>query len=480
MEQKSIKKNFAYNFLLTIANMLFPLITAPYLSEILGASGIGRVNYATAIVSWFILVAVFGIPRFAVREIAKSRDDKEQMSSLFWNLMFIQGVLTIMLLGVYIVTIYSLPQFREELSLHLMMALMLLFNILNIDWFYQGIEEYGYIAVRNITVKCLSLLTIFLIINSPEDYLLLALINIFMVGINNVVNYIHSFKYISKKQGKLIPFYYLKQIRIFFYISIVVALYTQSDLVLLGMVDQTDLAFYVRSRTILNVGLALTTALITVISPRAAYLTKNDRDSYKALVQKSINYIYLLGIPISVGILLFAEQAMYVLGGSEFAEASLSLQIMAPLSLIITLGSWVSSQILIPNGLEKISFRIQCVAVVISLSLNFILIPRFSFIGATITWLAVETFLFIMKAIYAKLKCPDIKITYVSSSLIKFLISTLLMILPLLMVEKFIDAEWLQLVFAGIVGVGVYFSALIILREKHMIFMLNEVRSKFS
>jgi len=480
MKQKSIKKNFVYNLFLTFANMLFPLVTAPYLSEILGAFGIGRVNYATAIISWFMLVAAFGIPRFAVREIAKVRDDREKTSSLFWNLVFIQSISTFILLAIYIVVVFSVPSFYDDIFLYLAMAIMLVFNALNIDWFYQGIEEYGYIAIRNITVKFISVLAIFIVITNPEDYVWLAIINILMVVTNSIINFMHSFKYVNKRAEKLMPFYYLKQLKVFFYISIVVALYTQIDQIFLGMIDSVDLAFYVRSRTILNVGLALTTALITVISPRAAYLTKNDRESYKLLVQKSINYIYLLGIPISVAIFLFAEQTMYILGGSEFAEASLGLQIMAPLSLIITLGSWISSQILIPNGLERISFRIQCVAVVISLSLNIILIPHFSFIGATVTWLVVETFLFIVKAIYAKLKCPDIKIAYWSKSLVQFLVATFLMVLPLLIIENFVGSKWLQLVIAAIIGIAIYFSTLVILREKHVLSMLGGIRSKLS
>ena len=90
MEQKSVKKNFIYNLILTTVNMIFPLITAPYLSNVLGAENIGKVNYATSIINWFVLFAAFGIPRYGVREIARNRDDKKKLSMSFWNLIFIQ------------------------------------------------------------------------------------------------------------------------------------------------------------------------------------------------------------------------------------------------------------------------------------------------------------------------------------------------------------------------------------------------------
>ena len=477
MKQKSIKRNYVYNLLLIFSSVIFPLVTAPYLSKVLGASGIGRVNYATAIVSWFLLGATFGIPRFAVREIARFRNDKKKISSIFWNLLFIQFVLTIIFLSIYIIAIHSIPQLNEEPLLHWIMALMLIFNTFNIDWFYQGIEEYGYITIRNIIIKCLSVLVIFLVVNNPEDYVLVAIINVFIVGINNAVNYIHSSKYVDKKAA-LTPFYYLKQLKIFFYISITVALYTQLDQVLLGAVDHIGLAFYVRSRSLLSIGTSFTTALITVISPRSAYLEHTNKDEYKIMVQKSINYIYLLGIPISGAIFLFARQAMYILGGYEFAQASLGLQIMAPLTVIITLGSWVLNQILIPNGLEWVSFKIQCIAAVISIILNIILIPNFSYIGATITWLIIESFSFVVKAIYAKLKCPYIEIPYFSISLAKFIFACLLMMGTLIVIGNWIENEMLELFLASIIGAGIYFLALIILKEKTVSSMLAGIKLK--
>jgi len=478
MKQKSIKKNYTYNLSLIFANMLFPLITAPYLSEVLGAMNIGKVNYATAIVNWFIIIAGFGIPRFAVREIAKFRDDKNKTTAIFWNLIFIQAFISIFFLAIYTIFISNVAAFRQDIRLHLLMSLMLALNIINIEWFYKGIEEYGYITVRNIIVKCLCVLTIFLLINSDEDYIFLAAITIGMVGINNLANFFHAFKYVDTKIPKLSLVPYLKQIRIFFFISIVVALYTQLDQVLLGSVSTVGLAFYMRSKSILNIGQSLTTSLITVISPRAAYLTQTDRKSYVKMVQKSINYIYLLGIPISVGFFLFAYQAMYLLGGFEFAQASLALQIMAPLSFIITLGSWVSSQILIPNGFEKISFKIQCFAVVISIFLNTILISYFTYIGVVITRLLVEVFLLIAKTIYANLKCPDIKPAYFSVSLMKIIFASGVMTLILVFSGITKLSPLSSVVFGGVLGAAVYFLVLTLLREQVVLLTLKELKIK--
>ena len=456
--------------------MVIPLITAPYLSEILGAYGIGKVNYATAVIGWFILAASFGVPRFAYREIAKFRDDRKKTSSIFWNMIFIQFILVIIFLSIYTVFIFNISQFREALPLYLIMGLLLIFNVFETNWLYKGLEEYGYIAVRNIAVKCLSTFMIFFLVSHPQHYLMLAAINVLMVGINNLINYKQAFKHIDKQKGVLKPFYYIKKMKVFFYMAVLIALYTRLNQIFLGSVSIADLAFFVRSISILGIGTSLTIAVAASISSRAAYLVHSNREDYKVMSQKSINYIYLLGIPISVTLFFFAREAMYILGGEEFAQGSLGLQIMAPLSLIITLGSWVSSQLLIPNGLEKNAFRIQCAAVILSIVLNFFLVSSFSYIGAALTWLIVETFLFVAKAFYARLKCQDIMINYLTSSTMRFLTAASLMVVIFIGVKGTVENEIVMILSAGILGGGIYILTLIILREKTIIQVFNNIK----
>jgi O-antigen/teichoic acid export membrane protein len=80
MNQKSIKKNFIYNTLLKLLNIIFPLITFPYIARILSPNGIGKVNFSISVIEYFIIFAQLGIPTYAIRECAKVRDDKEKLS----------------------------------------------------------------------------------------------------------------------------------------------------------------------------------------------------------------------------------------------------------------------------------------------------------------------------------------------------------------------------------------------------------------
>lgn len=235
-----------------------------------------------------------------------------------------------------------------------------------------------------------------------------------------------------------------------------------------------------RSKTVLHVGLSLTTALVNVISPRAAYLVHNDKDQYHLMIQSIINYIYLLGLPIAVGVFTLSSEIMYVLGGEEFLPASISLRIMAPMVLVNTIGSWISGQILIPNKLEEKSFKIQCYSVVISIALNLILIPKYSYIGATITWLIVESFLLVVKAIYAAIKCKDVTVNYINSSAVKYLISSLIMGAFIIFIQNNLDLSSIVvlMVFIGM-SAGLYFISLIALREELIITLVQGICGRF-
>jgi O-antigen/teichoic acid export membrane protein len=476
--EKSIKKNFLYNLILTTVNMLFPLITAPYLSAVLGAENIGKVNYATAITSWFILFASFGIPRYGVREIARNRDDKKMLSMTFWNLIFIQLVLSILAIVAYIIVIFNISIFSREIKLYLLMNIMIILSIFSIDWFYQGIEEYGYITVRNAIFKIVSIILIFTMIKDRQNYLFYAAINVFGLSFNNILNYIHAKRYIDKKIYKFKTAHYLKELRIYFLTTLIIAVYTTLDQVLIGVHSEEDLAYYVRSKSIQSVGMNITNSIITVFIPRTAYLINTNYERYKRAIQQSINYIYILALPCIVGIFFLSREITKLFGGNEFMPAAPALMIISILILINSIGSWQINQILIPHKFEGLAFKVQSAGAVISFCLNIILIYKFSYIGASITWVLTETFLAIFSAILIKKRCKEIKIKYLNKSLIKYFISAFFMAIAILLIKFIIKDHIWVIVYSLLLTPIVYFGIVIILKDEVLLGMVVNVKNR--
>lgn len=479
MKQKSIKKNFVYNLILTSLNLIFPLVTSPYVSKILGATNIGKVNYATSIINWFVLFAAFGIPRYGIREIAMNRDDKKKLSTVFWNLIVIQLIFSLISIVGYIILIFNVGSFRSDIYLYLVMILMIILNIFSIDWFYQGIEEYGYITLRNIIFKIISLVMIFTIIRHRDNYILYALVNVFGLSFNNVLNYIHTKKYINKDIYEINVFKYIKKLKVFFYTTLIISIYTTLDQTLIGVFSKKqDLAFYVRSNTAINIGVNITNSIITVITPRASYLVEKSHESYKKLMSQSINYIYLLAFPCAIGLGILSKDIMILLGGKEFIPASYSLRIDCILVLIVSMGTWQIQQILIPNRYENLAFKIQCMAAVISTVLNLIFIPKFSYIAAATVWVITEVFLVIIEGIIIDKKYKIIHIKYVTRSGIKYLIAALIMGLFIILIKFKIEHYLVVLLISLLISPVIYFGIILIEKDEIVVGLFKQIVTK--
>lgn len=398
---------------------------------------------------------------------------------MFWNLIFVELIFSMVSIIVYIILIYSIHSFRSDINLYLVMILMVALNVFSIDWFYQGIEEYGYITLRNIIFKIISLVMIFTMIRSRNNYILYALINIFGLSFNNILNYIYAKKYIDKDINGINIFKYIRKLKVFFYTTIIISVYTTLDQTLIGMFcKKQDLAFYVRSNIAIGIGINITSSLITVITPRASYLVEKSQQAYKELMSKSINYIYLLAFPCVAGLGLLAREIMLLLGGREFVPASYSLQIDCILVLIVSIGIWQIQQIFIPNKYENLAFKIQCIAATLSAVLNIIFIPRWSYIAAASVWVIVEVFLVIFEGILIGKKYKIVNITYFTKSAIKYFIAALVMSVFIVIIKLKVKYYIMVLIISIIVSPIIYFITILAEKDEIVLSLVNQIITK--
>lgn len=200
-EKKSLVKNSIFNMIYKGFTALFPLITTSYISRVLLPAGVGRVGYANTIVAYFVLIASLGIPTYGVKAIAQSGETKEGRSRTFWELFFINLAATLMCIVAYYVFVDNFPHFADRKLLFQIMGLMLVLNIFNIDWFYQGMEEYSYIATRSIIVKILSFVAMLLFVKKAKDYVIYAFILCVATAGNNLLKRVESAE-IYRKPGR--------------------------------------------------------------------------------------------------------------------------------------------------------------------------------------------------------------------------------------------------------------------------------------
>ena len=155
MKNNSIRLNFLYNFILTSANYIFPLLTFPYVSRVLGVTNIGICNWIDGIIYYFILFSMMGIGIIGIRETAKAKRDKCKLNNVFSSLFVINSLLTFLAVSILVISIFYVPQFYSHKELVFIGVLKLIFNYLQIEWLYKGLEDFKYITNRIIIVKCI-------------------------------------------------------------------------------------------------------------------------------------------------------------------------------------------------------------------------------------------------------------------------------------------------------------------------------------
>lgn len=388
----SLKKNAAYNIVLSVSQVLFPILVFPYVSRILGPSGMGSIGFVESFTQYFILLAALGIPIYGVREIAKARSDAQHRSQIFSELMVIHLLATLTLLLLFIVLFLSVPALYMHRQLFWIGCGILLLQVFMIEWVFQGMEEFQYITKRSLFIRLCSIGLIFLLVKDAQDVVLYYSISLLTYFANMLANVLYARRFVRIKFRALRLKRHIKPLIYIYAFGIVTSVYTLLDTTILGFFSGvTEVGYYTTSVKLSKLTITVLSALILVTVPVLSHaFHANELEKVKDVLSKSFGYIALIGIPAWIGITLFAGDLIQLFAGPQYLPATASLQLMAPTVVVIGLSNIFGMQILNPSNHERYFFKAAVVGMLISLSVNFALIPSFGQYGAAITTLVTE------------------------------------------------------------------------------------------
>lgn len=394
---------------------LFPLITTSYVSHVLLPAGVGRVSYANTIAAYFVLIASLGLPSYGVKAIAQSNVNKEQRSRTFLELFFINFVATVLCTIAYYLFVNHFPHFADRRPLFNVMGLMLILNIFNIDWFYQGMEEYVYISVRSFIVKIASFGLMLLFVKDESDYLIYALILCIATAGNNLWNAWNLRKYISldgirrSKRGIAVDTglhigRHMRPVMILLASSIATDIYTMLDSVMLEYYyGETNVGYYSNAVKIVRMTYTVVIALVAVFYPRISMCYKQkDYETGNALINRGTQILLLLALPCVAGLMATSGYVVPLLFGKAFDPAISTLRILSILILIFSIAYFLGHIILTATGMEKMILRATVTGAVVNVCANFALIPVLKQDGAAIASVLSEVVVTTILLVHAK------------------------------------------------------------------------------
>ena len=471
MKQKSIKLNFIMNAILQISAFIFPLITFPYVSRILGPSGTGNVSFATSIVTYFALFAQLGIPTYGIRATARVRDDKKLLSKTVQEIFIINAVMCVLAYFVFFVVLNLVPKMYNDKVLFIIISSTILFYSVGMDWLYKGLEKYTYITFVSIIFKFIALILMFVCVHHKNDYVIYGAISIFAASASNICNLVNIHKLIYIKPIFNYEFTkHFRPIMIFFAMSCATTIYTNLDTVMLGfMKDNVEVGYYNAAIKIKNVLLGVVTSLGTVLLPRASYYIENNMYSeFKRIAGKALNFVVLISFPLCLYFILFAKEGVLFLSGDAYTEAILPMQILMPTLIFIGLTNIMGIQMLIPLGREKVVLYSEIAGAIVDLVINTILIPIMASSGAAIGTLVAEMVVWIVQYIALK---EDVKEAYVKIRYLPIVIGLAISALFSMPIKLLGLSSFFTLLLSAIVFFGIYLVVLTVAKEK----LVNEI-----
>ena len=479
MKNKSLKINAIFNVIRIAMSIIFPLITYPYASRVLGVDNIGKVQFATSVITFFSLLAALGVSSYAVRECSSIRNDRKKISEFASQIFTINFLFTIITYFLMFLVLLLPTKLKFYYILILIQSISLILTTLGVEWVFIIYEDYFYITLRVILTQVISLVLLFIFVRKEGDFYIYAMITVFASSITNIFNFFYSKKYIDLKLTKNMGIKtHLKPMFTLFSNNLAQHIYINSDVVMLGFfTNDFFVGIYTLSTKIYIIIKQLINAIIAVTIPRLSYLRDKNGEELKQKNNSILNVCILILFPAIIGLFLLSDRIVLLIGGKKFISGGISLKILSISLLFAVLSNFFVNATLIVHREDKKVLQATIIGAIANFSLNFIFIPLWQERGAAITTVISEATVF-MVSLIASLKYVSFKNIF--ESLGQSTIGCILIFLIYTFIDKMSLPNYMILFLTIGASVIAYFILLLIFRNKYLIIILDSLKNKFN
>ena len=474
MKEISIKKNYIYSTLYEVLSIITPLITAPYTSRIFGAEGVGIQSYTNSIVSYFTLFAALGVESYGQREIARHRDNPEASSKIFWEILFLTlGTTSICLVG-WLILIFCSGQYT---AYYAVLTITLVAVPFDISWFFGGYEQFRYIVLRNTFFRLAGIAVLFIFVRKPSDLLLYMALLAATGLVGNLSMWSYLPQFLVKIDFRTLNVRrHIKETFIYFVPTIATSVYTVLDKTMIGVLtgNEAENGYYEQATKVINIAKSMIFSLNTVMSARMSYLFAQEKmGEMKEKLDQSFGCLMLLGIPMTLGIIGVSANFVPWFFGDGYERTIILLCILSPLIVIISISNCLGAQYFIPTGQRIRSTKGILCGSAINFVCNLCMIPAWGAAGAAVASVLAEM---AISAIYVHMSREFSGWGMIWKNSWKKLIAGLLMLFTVFAIGWGHTGDVWITVLQVLVGAGVYFFSIILLKDKQVLEILNSGR----
>lgn len=476
IENKSIKLNMLLSATRGMLKVLFPLISFPYISRVLGVENLGKYNWASSIISYFILLAGLGINGYAVREGARIRNNRIEFS-LFASQVFTINLISTFFSYIFLfVCLISIQKLYSLKSIILILSIQIAFNTIGVEWIYSIFEDYFYITLRSIIFQILSIIMLFTFIKNENDIINYAIVSVLSTSGANLINFVHSKKYCNLAPTRTIQWKrHIKPILVLFAMSVTVTIYVSSDITLLGFLcDDYTVGIYSVSTKVYAIAKNILSSVLIVSIPRlSALLGQNKKREFDSTASDIYNTLITVVFPAITGLIVLRKEVVTIIASHEYFEASSSLAILS-VALFFCLGAYFWGQcILVPVKRERDVFNVTLVSAFVNMALNILLMPLWKEKAAAFTTIVAEAITFLWSWIKGK---NYVNITGALANFIKVFIGCFSIIIIDKLIRIYVDDVGLLVLLVIFCSIFAYILIELLLKNETIFNVLREIK----
>lgn len=478
MQKSSVKKNTIFNTIKTVFGIIFPLITFPYISRVLMAENVGKVNFGNSIVSYFSLIASLGVSTYAIRECSKVRDNQDELNktaSQIFSINIVSTLISYLALAVTLIVARPLDNYRELICIQ---SATILFTTLGADWLNSAMEDFKYIAVRTIGMQLFSLALMFLFVRKPEDYIKYAVISVVASSGANIINIFYRRKFCKTVFTIHMDFKkHLPPILLMFSMILSQIIYTNSDITILGLIrGDYEVGLYSTAAKIYRLVNTTIASIAWVVMPQLSTgFANKDYREINRLLMYSLNFIIVLGLPCIIGANAIALPIIDVLAGPEYYGAVTAFRILTITLSFSLLGGWVGNMTMLPAGRENVCLLTCFFSALVNIILNLILIPLYGLNAAATTTAIAEC-----AGLFLSLRFIDknIRISNLKEMFKAPIIGSMGIIIVALLVGLFVSSYSVRCIVTIVLSTLVYGTILVMMKNEFAISFIKPIISK--
>ncbi len=476
--KKSVTANYIYMVIFQVLSLITPIITSPYLARVLGVSGTGIYSYTYSILNWFIIFASLGTSIYGAKEISKVRDDREKLSQTFFEIFSFQCFVNLLMLLLYYI-VFSVINTDYRIFFYIQ-GINVFANLFNVTWLFTGIEDFRKIAFRSSLFRIITVILVLLIVKGSNSLYIYCV----LMGVMNLLSNLYIFlclkkhvlfnkKYITK-QGII---KHIKPNIILFIPQIAISIYAVLDQSMIGFITGStdEVAYYVKGEQFVKMFLYVVTTIGTVMMPRIANLFYNkDYEKVKEYVNKSLNIVLYLSIPMCFGIAAVAQFFVSWFLTPDFAPSAIVMMILSPIIVLISVNNVIGGQYLLPTEDIKHYTTSVTIGAIVNLISNSFLIYYLGCYGAAIGTVLAETSVLIYQLIIIK----NDKIIEISiKKTLLYLTSSIIMFIIVYFIGNYFGIRILSTLIQIIAGLIIYITLMFIFKDDTQKFIINKALS---